>query len=598
MGRKTKRKPDSAKAGKPGEAPRPAAPAPGPRWWRYLTRESLLIPLLLLFLVTVVLVNPRGDFPLNDDWLFAKSVQTLLKEHRLVRHPFAAPSAAPQILWGALAAALFGFSFTALRATTLLVAALGCWAVARCARACGLSRNAALLCGALVLCNPLFVNLSFTFMTDVPFFTLMAFSALFSLRALRSGRARDVCLASAFGGAAFFLRQFGVCAGGAYALAAALVSYQRRQRIPLRHCVAFLAPWLAAGLLFLIWRAAQEPRAPGHDFSAGRSWPFRIALCFSYAAVITTYMGLYVLPAAWARASQLVTRRERWRPAQWAGFGAFTALAASFLLFVHCRPLPVLYNILYDLGTGPLLLRYAQYVYRGWAPVHIGDWWWAITLLAVAAGGVLVADLIHRCRLRPGEPVSDAPPQADGPFAGGQGWFLFFWAALVTASSYNPFVSCAFDRYTLPVLIPAAVLCAGGLTPRLPKAGKALLGLTLALFYLFSVAAAHDYLAWNRARWAGLDYLRNEVGAPPERIDGGYEFNGMYTSDTFMELHDTRDFYERGDKEWWVLDDTYAVSFFLREDYEEIARMPYFAWLGMERRYIFVLKRPGAPARL
>ena len=45
-------------------------------------RRSLTI-LLVLQLAIVAVSDPRGDFPLNDDWAFAHSVQWMLGEGRM-----------------------------------------------------------------------------------------------------------------------------------------------------------------------------------------------------------------------------------------------------------------------------------------------------------------------------------------------------------------------------------------------------------------------------------------------------------------------------------------------------------------------------------
>jgi hypothetical protein len=152
----------------------------------FLVHDSLFLPLLLLWLLTLLLVSPKGEFPLNDDWIYGQTVQTLLDDHTYVRHPFGKPTAVAQVLWGALFAAPFGFSFIALRLSTLVLSLLGSWFTAKCARACGLSRHVALLFGCVVLSNPLNLNLSYTFMTDVPFCMATTLSAYFYIKALRS----------------------------------------------------------------------------------------------------------------------------------------------------------------------------------------------------------------------------------------------------------------------------------------------------------------------------------------------------------------------------------------------------------------------------
>jgi hypothetical protein len=80
--------------------------------------------LTLVWLVIVFLVNPVGDFPLNDDWAYAKAVQSLLRGD-LQLTDWAPASQIAQIAWGALFCLPFGFSFTALRLSTLVLGWVG-----------------------------------------------------------------------------------------------------------------------------------------------------------------------------------------------------------------------------------------------------------------------------------------------------------------------------------------------------------------------------------------------------------------------------------------------------------------------------------------
>jgi hypothetical protein len=43
----------------------------------------------------------------------------------------------------------------------------------------------------------------------------------------------------------------------------------------------------------------------------------------------------------------------------------------------------------------------------------------------------------------------------------------------------------------------------------------------------FGVAATHDYLGWNRARWAMAAKLHESLSVPKEDIDGGFEYNNL-----------------------------------------------------------------------
>jgi len=77
-----------------------------------------ILVLIALWVTITILVNPIGDFPLNDDWAYGYSVKVLLEKGDFQLSGWAAPNLFSQVLWGALFCLPFGFSFTALRFST------------------------------------------------------------------------------------------------------------------------------------------------------------------------------------------------------------------------------------------------------------------------------------------------------------------------------------------------------------------------------------------------------------------------------------------------------------------------------------------------
>ena len=541
-------------------------------------RRSYLLPLAALAAVTVLLVPPAGDFPLNDDWVYAAMAKTLLEEHRFAPHPYAAAYALFQTLWGAGFCAAFGTSFTVLRASTLALAVTAAWLTARCAREAGAARGMALLCGAVLFANPLFLNLSYTFMTEVPYLALMAASGCFYLRALRRGRAADIMLGSVFAALAFSNRQYGVLSSVAFA-GAALTMCRTRPR--LRSIAALIGPWIAVAAGFVACGIA--PASPFHriglagDISRAR----QIGIVLNVAFSCLPYIGLFLLPFAAA----VVVRRRRWTHAQWAwciGIAGFYALA----MLLGAQPLPRLPNMLRDAGVGPLTLYDAYFVHRGWSPVTLpAGAWRAITIVSAISAGTLVAQWIGTVR------AASRSRCRTHPIRLAQYRFLVLWAAMLLFSPLNPALTIYFDRYLLPGAVPLLVLSAAGLGGRMQvTAGVGAVVPALAL-YAFSLASLQDYLAWNRARWDAIAMLRTKYGAMNEQIDGGYEFNGMYTSERFRALHAEKPLHYSGERPWWVIDGVYAVSFLPRDGYVEIDRARYRSWLRGDDAYLLLLKR-------
>ncbi|MFI5382563.1 MAG: hypothetical protein ACHRHE_25010, partial [Tepidisphaerales bacterium] len=76
-----------------------------------------------------LLVGPRANVPVIDDWVYAWSVQHLVDTGHLQILDISAFYPLAQVLWGALFVRVAGFSFEVLRLSTLVLSALGCWAV-------------------------------------------------------------------------------------------------------------------------------------------------------------------------------------------------------------------------------------------------------------------------------------------------------------------------------------------------------------------------------------------------------------------------------------------------------------------------------------
>jgi len=113
-----------------------------------------------------------------------------------------------------------------------------------------------------------------------------------------------------------------------------------------------------------------------------------------------------------------------------------------------------------------------------------------------------------------------------------------------------------FDRY-LFLFVPAILVLVvtketrSGYMPE--RRWRGALSLMLVLVYAtVAVAATHDYLAWNRARWMATRTLM-EAGVSPHQIDGGYEFNGWYLSDPNYQREPNKSY-------WWVDDDEYVIA--------------------------------------
>ncbi len=148
----------------------------------------------VMFLACELICRPWAEMGVADDWSYVRSAQLLAQTGHVHYVGWASAIVGWQFYLGAASIKLFGFSFTAARLPTLLIALLTACLMQRTLVRFGISEGNAVLGTLTFVLSPLFMQLSATMMTDVPgFFSVLA--CLYGcLRALQSLRDRDAVL--------------------------------------------------------------------------------------------------------------------------------------------------------------------------------------------------------------------------------------------------------------------------------------------------------------------------------------------------------------------------------------------------------------------
>src|SRR5215204_3637557 len=139
-------------------------------------------PLLLVlgaFLGTAAVIPVFADAPVGDDWVYTRSVETLLRSGEIEILDLSVVTQVFQILWGSFFSLIFGISFGAMRLSTFVLVLFSGAAMYGLCRELGLARGRAALGTAAYLFNPLTFVLAFTFMTDGQFTALTVIAAFF-----------------------------------------------------------------------------------------------------------------------------------------------------------------------------------------------------------------------------------------------------------------------------------------------------------------------------------------------------------------------------------------------------------------------------------
>lgn len=444
------------------------------------------------FAIVALATGVWRNVPVVDDWTYAWTVEHLLRSGSFAVLDWSSAYPVTPALWGGLWSLLLGFSFATLRASTLALGVLGCYGLYLMLRELDTAPRLALI-GALSLAvNPIFVFLSSSFMTDVPFTTFTVLALLCYVRAARRAETAWLWWGGLWALAALLTRQVGIITPAA---ALPLLLHPRLPRA--KTVVAIGVTGLGLGLTLLAMRWAFGTT------SIMEKWSWNLlARPSSYLAMnapLFVQIAFSILPALFAGAGAYGIWR---RP----GFLLGSAIAIGLVLMVGLGALP--------------------------QPLAPDQTW---TLQEIGASQALVGG-----RIDPSTPAwLSLSLQLLGLLASAlvvTAWFgpkgtLRTWssarAILVTYLAVHLVLTnllwMYLDRYALAMVPPLVALALAGRhrlsgTPRLAAA-------TLVVFAAVGIAGTRGALLFNQAVrdvWQSLV----DAGVPPARIDAGYAWNG------------------------------------------------------------------------
>ncbi|QGZ53960.1 hypothetical protein [Paraburkholderia acidiphila] len=544
---------------------------------------AILIP-LAIWLVAVLLVNPTGDIPLNDDWSYSIPVRTLLETGQFTPGGYTSMTLIGQTYWGALFCLPFGFSHTALRVSSLAAAAIALVALALLLQDARCDRRKTIVATLVLGLNPIWLVLSVSFMTDIEFAAYSIVATAFFCRYLRSRNGLTLLAALAFALAAVSVRQLGL--NLAMAMFAALVFESRKDKRAIVASALGIVASVALLVGLVLWLKARhvlpvEASDPtdsfARNFASARILGIKVE---QFTRGMLVHLGWFLCPVLLWRAPTMIARYRGLRHGRAILIAAAVTGLVWFVLMAAVRPMPLDWVTINENGLGPVRLHNAPGTLPGPEPLPKA-FWLLITLIAVGGAtllllelGLIAGKLVGAWRKR----------QFDTPMTVRA--FLLFNAAIYLA----PLVLAGyFDRYLLgPTFALLALLTiewqSDPSEARKPARGfAAAAAFVLVLTSAYAVAGTHDYMSWNRARWALLDTLRSQ-GVKPAQIDGGEEFNGTYTYDPKYVDTPAKSF-------WWVIDDEYIVQFGDEPGYHTIASIDVDGWLPNFRTKLLTLQR-------
>ncbi len=553
-----------------------------------------------LYIVAARIVPVMTPVAVGDDWVYARSVEILLREGDLRILDLSVVTLVFQVAWGALFALVLGESFGALRLSTVVLVGLSGLACYGLCRELGVTRSRSALGAAVYLFNPLVFILAYSFMSDANFTALLVLATFGYVRGVRLGpfstaASWPLIAGSAAAGCAFLVRQQGALIPFAVVFGLLFAGQLRVDRASVALVARIITiPAIAVlGYYFWLFQIHGVPQWQTSFVQTietagwGESWLLVRRMTF----IELMYLGLFVFPimvAAIFGLGRLVRVRSplgvpmiaAWTLAIVVGVRYFAALGKDIPPMPSMPYIPQYFG---PSGLGPADLLGGRNWMVGWTTLD------RLTMISAAASILLGLSLARQI----GWGRLTDPSKAGGVIL----IAIAVWQAVgVWPPSFhfrNWIISV--DRYLLP-LVPLGI-CAALWALRDVRLVTPLAWLTVAIFGIISIAGTRDFLVMQDATWK-LARTTVERGIPMTKLDAGAAWDGYYLWELSQGLGIAQ---QSPHGPWWTslfapaTDSTYVISSTPILGYVVIGAVNYSSWLDDDPTMLYLSRRQTLP---
>ncbi len=529
---------------------------------------------IFVWIIAAFIINPCGNFSLNDDWAYALSVEKWVETGSFVHGDWPAMTLYGHSFFGLLVSKIFGFSLTYLRLLVVFLGAIGLWGTYQLISQTSQNKNIAFFSILVLGFSPIYLSLSFTFMTDISFYVFLVWSSVFYAKTFRSQSIKMLIIATALAVFAVLIRQLGVLPPLAFGIAV-IASKISSTKIKVFGIFSFGVT--LATLLFFNWWLEVSQGLPEYYGNASVIWKQitdkqTLQQIYERASSLSMHWGLFLLPVVIISFMQAI-KRIKIKPAIIITLVTF-GISSSIFFVWDFFPTGNIFNGNY---IGPRLLKdvyYGAEIFPKLSPSNL------IILRSIASAGAVmliftvlanVFSVFKKVKTSQIKQVQEIKLFVLLLFLG--------YTFLISINAYY------FDRYYIQALpfVVILVLPYGFFSTK-----KWVLAVASVFFIaqsVFSVAGTHDYLAWNRAKNMAISHLTDSLNVSPKNIDAGFEFNSYHK---LVE----RNYNENQGNSWWfVNNDNYIVSFRPWASYEKVKAFGYYSSIRQENDSIWISKR-------
>jgi hypothetical protein len=537
---------------------------------------------IVVFAACLVAIRPWGNYPLNDDWQYARASRLFVETGTIKIDTPIAPALVGQMLMAYPVIRIFGMNHAFLRALTWVMTAVIIFCVDRLLAIAGVTPSRRMFALVLLILNPLFLYFSNTFMTEVYGFAPALLAAVIYFESRRRGDSGmrwwiAIALLSIF---AFWTRQFAAAVFPAIVVTWFFTDSRRKWQPVALSAVVFALG--TAGYFLWVRLSGNFGFAFGDPLTrmvqvAGIAWGVETGAAIIYLTAFFLPMLLWIARSGWRDRSAYLIGAVCLVGA-FVARGWFRSNAPSDIEFggwTH-RVFPYVTNVIFRTGVGPVTLDDVYHQAAMSRPDWSGSIWiWVewVLLIATSLWGFAIRRIWQVCR---GREVKSLQREV-ALFA--IVWSLFSW--ILTVQAYRLEI---FDRYYFPL-----ALCLSILLPLLWPARPELrqqtwMYVAAAVFTAslgwFSIAGLHDHFRWNDARW-NLAHWAFQNGVSPTNLAGGFEVNGWENYDNFQRRQGQMSLNCRVDyDDWFCLDATYRIGMNPIRGYQEWRQEQPSYWLA------------------
>jgi hypothetical protein len=537
------------------------------------------------FLVTVFIVPVRTNVAIVDDWVYIREAQTFALHLRVHILDQTGATAVFETFWGGLFGIVLGTQLWVFRLSTVVLSFIGGLAMYGVCRELGTSKRLSAIGAALLLFNPLYFVLTYTFMTDAHFVALSVLATYGYLKGLDAsavhGR-RWTLVASGFAALAYLSRPQGALIPVGVVVTLALARQLKINRASLGRVVQVALIPLVVFAVHQWWLRAFNGVPPAQEAFAHDlvNMPLRDAasLVTRMTGIEGAYAGLFLLPLGIAilLALRFVISTIRWPGWLLAAVSTAVLLGVAGHFATQGRQMPYVQSSpgmgVWGLGTDSVV--------GSRPPLFSHRFFDGLTVVAVI-GFVIVALVFARA-------IFDRTLQ-HRLGAGLVGALLVMMALGAIPPSAH--IRDTFDRYLVPLLpfvIALAIWAVQGLR-RIPF----VMPVSIALMAVVCVVGTRDSLVFEQAVWKMADHA-NALGIPNTELDAGASRTRYFLANQAPKVA----LAPGAAQPWWIWTDgattaRYLISVTPFSGYEVIDSAPIDEWVTPHPVRVYLLRLVG-----